>query len=105
MAGRHYMMPKKRRRAGRSKGRSKGRVGYVECSMCHARIPRDKAIKVTVWRSLVDPALARELEKQGAFLMRQKLTKYYCVSCAIFHKIVKIRAKEERKIKGRIRAK
>lgn len=89
-------MPKKRRSRGRSKG-GKGRSEFVHCSNCGMLVPRDKAKKVTSHVSLVDPALARELRAKGAFIASQKVTKYYCVSCAVHFGVVKVRAREERK--------
>lgn len=92
-------MPKKRKSRGRSKG-SKGRNEYVTCSQCGARVPRDKAKKVTVRVPLVDPALAKELQSKGAFVPTTVVTKYYCISCAVHFGIVKVRAREERKAPG-----
>ncbi len=89
-------MAKKRKSRGRSKG-AKGRNEYVTCSQCGARIPRDKAKKVTVRVPLVDPALAKELQSKGAFVPTTTITKYYCISCAVHFGIVKVRAREERK--------
>jgi small subunit ribosomal protein S26e len=90
-------MPKKRKSRGRSKG-GKGRSELVHCSGCGCLVPRDKAKKVTAWVSFVDPVLAKELRAQGAFIPREKVVKYYCISCAVYRGIVKVRAKEERKI-------
>ncbi|MBO3804173.1 MAG: 30S ribosomal protein S26e [Candidatus Brockarchaeota archaeon] len=90
-------MVKKRKSSGRAKG-SKGRSELVECSQCGQRVPRDKAKKVTRFLSFVEPTLAKELRKAGTFLPRTKITKYYCVSCAVHAKISKVRAKEERKM-------
>ena len=89
-------MPVKRKSRGRSKG-SKGRTEYVQCSMCGRLVPADKAKKVTRKRLLVDPSLAKELEKKGAYVGYRIETRYYCISCAVYHGIVKIRAEEERK--------
>lgn len=89
-------MPKKRKNRGRSKG-DKGRSRLVQCDCCGRWIPEDKAIVVTRMYSPVDPQLARELEKKGAIIMRYPMQKVYCVSCAIFHGVVKVRAREERK--------
>ena len=90
-------MPKKRKCRGRSKG-GKGRSELVHCSGCGCLVPRDKAKKVTTWVSFVDPALAKELRAQGAFIPREKVVKYYCISCAVYRGVVKVRSKEERKI-------
>ncbi|MCQ5337354.1 MAG: 30S ribosomal protein S26e [Candidatus Methanomethylicia archaeon] len=90
-------MPKKRKSRGRSKG-DKGRSSKVQCDVCGAWVPRDKVIKVTKPVSIVDPQLEKELKKQGALIFKRVVTKNYCVSCAIFHGIVKVRSKEERKV-------
>ena len=95
-------MPKKRKSRGRGKG-GKGRNELVHCSACGSLIPRDKAKKVTKWVSFVDPVLARELRAQGAYIPREKVTKYYCISCAVYRGIVKVRSKEERKISAPLR--
>ncbi len=89
-------MPKKRKNRGRHKG-SKGHVDTVQCDNCGRMIPRDKAICVTKMWSPVDPQLARELEKKGAIIMKYPVTKCYCVSCAIYYGIVRVRPEEERK--------
>ena len=89
-------MPKKRKSRGRSKG-NKGASSKVQCDLCGAWIPRDKVIKVTKPVSLVEPQLARDLMKQGALIFRRVVTKNYCVRCAISKRVVKVRAKDERK--------
>lgn len=88
-------MPQKRKSRGRSKG-DKGRASYVQCSQCGGRVPRDKAKRVTVFSSLVDSALAKELRVKGAYMPRHSVEKYYCVSCAVHRGISKVRAKAER---------
>ncbi|HRR55010.1 MAG TPA: 30S ribosomal protein S26e [Candidatus Methanomethylicus sp.] len=89
-------MPKKRKSRGRSKG-AKGQSGRVQCDLCGAWCPRDKVIKVTKPVSLVEPQLARDLQKQGALIMRRIVTKNYCVKCAISKRVVKVRAKDDRR--------
>jgi small subunit ribosomal protein S26e len=89
-------MPKKRENRGRRKG-DKGSVSRVHCDNCGALIPEDKAICVTRMYSPVDPQLAQELEKKGAIIMRYPVTKCYCINCAIFYGIIKVRAEDERK--------
>ncbi|PUA32166.1 MAG: 30S ribosomal protein S26e [Zestosphaera tikiterensis] len=89
-------MTKKRESRGRRKG-SKGSVKLVQCDQCGRMVPEDKAICVTRWYSPVDPQLAAELEKKGAIIARYPVTKCYCVSCAVFLGIVKVRSEEERK--------
>jgi small subunit ribosomal protein S26e len=80
----------------RSKG-GKGKDSILTCDGCGRLIPRGKAIKVTREQSLVDPQLAEELEKKGARIMKVPVTVVYCVSCAIFRGIRKVRSEEERK--------
>jgi small subunit ribosomal protein S26e len=95
-------MPKKRKSRGRSKG-DKGKSSRIQCDGCGAWVPRDKVIKVTKPVSIIDPQLAKELTKQGAQIYKRVVTKYYCVSCAIFQRVVKVRAKEERKVSKQLR--
>jgi small subunit ribosomal protein S26e len=95
-------LPKKRKSRGRNKG-SKGQSSRVQCDACGAWVPRDKAIKVTKPVSILEPQLARELQKQGAFIYRRVVTKNYCISCAIYQRVVKVRSKNERKTAGALR--
>jgi len=97
-------LPVKRKSRGRSKG-GKGRSDRVQCSICGEFVPRDKAKKVTRRVSVVDPQLAKELRQKGAYIAAPRETKYYCISCAVHHGIVKVRSKEERKFKPRRRRK
>ncbi|MEM0043594.1 MAG: 30S ribosomal protein S26e [Sulfolobales archaeon] len=90
-------MPKKRESRGRRKG-DKGYIGRIQCDQCGALVPEDKAICVTRMYTPVDPQLAIELEKKGALIPRYPVKRCYCVSCAIFMGIIKVRAEEERKI-------
>jgi small subunit ribosomal protein S26e len=90
-------MAKKRKNRGRAKG-GKGRSDLVHCSNCGHLIPRDKAKKVTTTLSLVEPTLAKELRAAGAYIAAPKTIKYYCVSCAVHYGLVKVRAKEERRL-------
>jgi len=92
-------MPKKRENRGRHKG-AKGSVKLVHCDQCGRLVPADKAICVTKWYSPVDPQLASELEKKGAIIARYPVTRCYCVSCAIFLGIIKVRPESERKKRG-----
>ncbi|MBS7609425.1 30S ribosomal protein S26e [Candidatus Bathyarchaeota archaeon] len=93
-------MPKKRKSGGRGGG-GKGRSELVQCSACGALVPRDKVKRVTTNVSLLDPQLAKELRAQGAYIGSQKIVRNYCISCAIFHRIVKVRSKDERKLSRR----
>lgn len=88
-------MPKKRISRGRSKG-AKGHSSMVQCSICGALVPRDKAKRQTRWTSLVDSRLLKELQQQGASISRERTTKYLCISCAVHRGVVKVRSKDER---------
>jgi small subunit ribosomal protein S26e len=90
-------MGKKRRSRGRNKPQGRGSSGTVQCSGCGRMVPEDKAKRVTARVTLVDPILAKELRAQGATLPSSSVTKYFCVSCAVHRKVVKIRPKGERK--------
>lgn len=94
-------VPKKRESRGRRKG-AKGSVTYVQCDQCGRRVPEDKAICVTKMYSPVEPSLAQELEKKGAIIMKYPVTKCYCISCAVYLGIAKVRPEEERKPKPSI---
>jgi len=93
-------VPAKRKSRGRSKG-GKGLGSQVQCSMCGKLVPRDKAKKLSRRVSIVDPTLARELRQKGAYMPSHIDTKYYCVSCAVHRGIVKVRARDERKLRWR----
>ncbi|HUT81462.1 MAG TPA: 30S ribosomal protein S26e [Candidatus Bathyarchaeia archaeon] len=89
-------MTKKRKSGGRSKG-SKGKGGLVQCSSCGRLVPVDKVKKETKYVTLIDPALARDLRREGTFIPRERTTRNYCISCAVHRGRVNIRSKEDRK--------
>lgn len=91
-------MTKKRKSRGRAKG-GKGRSDTVHCSRCGSLVPRDKAKKLTSRVTLVEPTLARELRAAGAYIAAPLTLKYYCVSCAVHHGLVKVRARSERRLR------
>lgn len=89
-------MTKKRKSRGRSKG-GKGRSDLVQCSSCGGLVPKDKAKKLTRYVSFVDRTLGKELRAQGTFIPQERVTKYYCVSCAVHRGVVKVRSKVDRR--------
>ncbi len=89
-------MPKKRKSRGRAKG-SAGKKSIVQCSGCGKLVPRDKAKRVTKYKSLVDPMIGRELRQQGAYIPRTKETRLYCINCAVHRNVVRVRSKDDRK--------
>ncbi|MFQ5920829.1 MAG: 30S ribosomal protein S26e [Nitrososphaerales archaeon] len=95
-------MTKKRTSRGRSKG-GKGHASLVQCSNCGRWVPRDKAKKVTSRLSLVEPALAKELRATGTYIAAPTIVKNYCVSCAVYYGVVKVRSEKERRKSGPLR--
>ena len=92
-------MTKKRASRGRSKG-GKGHSTLVQCSNCGRWVPRDKAKRVTSRLSLVDPSLAKELRAGGTYIAAPTIMKSYCVSCAVYYGVVKVRSEQERRGSG-----
>ena len=92
-------MVKKRKNSG--KGRSGKNVG-VQCSKCGRMVPRSKAKKVTRPTRLMEGVIAKELRQAGAILPNNRVTKWYCISCAVHSHTIKIRSGEDRKKKGRL---
>jgi len=90
-------MPTKRKSRGRAKG-SKGKSALVQCSRCGEQVPRDKAKRESRRISMVDPLLYKELRQKGAYIASAQATKYYCVSCAVHRGVVKVRARDERRL-------
>jgi small subunit ribosomal protein S26e len=74
-------LPKKRKSGGRSKG-GKGKSGLVQCTNCGMS------------------ALYRELKSTGAYIAKQDVYKFYCVSCAVHFGVVKVRSRDERRRSG-----
>jgi len=90
-------MPKKRKNRGRHKG-DKGHEPIVYCDNCGRIMPKSKAKRVTIVYTPVPADLAKELEKQGAIIPKYYVTKTYCISCAIFLGILRVRPREQRKV-------
>ena len=91
-------MPIKRKSRGRHKGKgSKGRTELVACHNCRKLVPIDKAVKRVVWRPTVGGEILKELRAQGAYIPRKRDVVYYCINCAVYLGIIKVRARDERK--------
>lgn len=95
-------MPLKRASRGRTKG-GKGSSGTIQCTNCGSTVPKDKAKKVTSRLNLVEHTLAKELRAQGAYIASPTVLKWYCISCAIHFKILKIRSEDSRRQRGKLR--
>ena len=94
-------MGKKRRNSGRT-GSSKGRSKLVQCTKCHASVPRGKAKRVTRRVSFIDPQIAKELRDAGTVMNTNYRQDWLCISCAIHNHKIKIRSKDSRKERDRI---
>ena len=95
-------MPSKRVSRGRKKG-GKGSTGVIQCTNCGQTVPKDKAKKVTSRLSLVEHQLAKELRAQGTYIASPKILIWYCISCAIHFKILKIRSSAKRRERTKLR--
>jgi small subunit ribosomal protein S26e len=95
-------LPVKRKSRGRSKG-GKGKSSLIQCNGCGELVPRDKAKRVSRRISMVDYTLAKELRQQGAYIAAPVETRYYCVSCAVHRGVVKVRARDDRRMRQRRR--
>jgi len=59
--------------------------------------------KVTSRINLVEHQLAKELRAQGTYIASPKILKWYCISCAIHFKILKIRSATKRREHTKLR--
>ena len=95
-------MPSKRRNNGRSKTNG-GRAIRSRCENCHRVVGKDKAIKRFMVKNIVEASAKKDISDAEVFenlLMPKVFQKtYYCVSCAIHSRIVRVRSRDERKIR------
>ena len=96
-------MTKKRRNNGRNK-KNRGIVKRVACIFSGKLIPKDKAVVRYVIRNIVETSALRDIQEACAFesytLPKLYFKNIYSIEAAIHNRIVRVRSKKDRKIRG-----
>eukprot|EP00999_Lentomonas_sp_LEN2_P002027 NODE_3211_length_441_cov_59.694268_g3161_i0.p2 GENE.NODE_3211_length_441_cov_59.694268_g3161_i0~~NODE_3211_length_441_cov_59.694268_g3161_i0.p2 ORF type:complete len:111 (+),score=27.72 NODE_3211_length_441_cov_59.694268_g3161_i0:97-429(+) len=95
-------MTKKRRNNGRNK-HGRGHVRRVPCEASGALVPKDKAVKRYIVRNMVESAALRDLADASLYdnysLPKLYRKVYYSISAAIHNKAVRVRSRENRRVR------
>mmetsp|Transcript_60093 Transcript_60093/g.113312 ORF Transcript_60093/g.113312 Transcript_60093/m.113312 type:complete len:129 (+) Transcript_60093:29-415(+) len=93
-------MTKKRRNGGRSR-HGRGHTRMVDCAHCSCKPAKDKAVKRYQVRNMVDSGAMNDLKIACAYdlytLPKFYTKNYYCISCAVHSRIVRVRNAEARR--------
>ena len=96
-------MTKKRRNNGRNK-KNRGIVKRVACIFSGKLITKDKAVVRYVIRNIVETSALRDIQEACAFesytLPKLYFKNIYSIEAAIHNRIVRVRSKKDRKIRG-----
>jgi len=95
-------MPKKRRNGGRNR-HGRGITRLVDCSHCMCKPAKDKAIGRFKVGNIVDTGALNDLKAACVYeayqLPKMYAKNYYCVSCAVHSRIVRVRNVHVRRIR------
>ena len=95
-------MPKKRRNNGRNK-KHKGHSDPVHCENCKRLVGKDKAVKIFLVKNMVDGSSKRDIEEASVYkdytMPKLFIKNQYCVSCGIHARIVRVRSRQNRRIR------
>ena len=94
---------RKRANNGRSK-KNRGSTQNKRCDNCFAMVPKDKAIAQYKIKNLIDVAAHDDVKQATVYdvfeIPKIPYKLYYCVSCAVHLKIVRVRSRWNRKIRN-----
>ena len=92
----------KRRNGGKNRN-NRGHVKPIHCSNCHRLVPKDKAVKRFMARNMIETAAHRDLKDASVYetyaLPKMYMKMTYCISCAIHSHIVRVRSRQNRRIR------
>jgi small subunit ribosomal protein S26e len=78
-----------------------GRKQTVNCHNCGRLVPRDKAIKRWMIKQIVDASSTKDVQEMSIYkdyeLPKEYQKAFYCVSCAVHRRIVRVRRHDLRR--------